>query len=440
MDPVEFIKCELMPKLVSDGKLSFDSDVAIKSCEVSKLGEDGTYMRTQCYRAKVELFGVKSGLSEKVCLVIKLTPQNLPLEFYHGGKYGQLFENEYITYNTILPLLKDLDIFYPRYFFSNRMAQEEVIVLNDFTADGWSVAKPVTNLSLENILAAVKLLGKFHGYSYGIKETNPELFNEIRKQLKLTSFNEDTTGNDVWDIMMIKSIRRGTNSIRETKVAARNDVMKALGEEMEVPEDFLMAFEKYLEHPMKVQRVLNEPTEPLGVLCHGDFLSNNIAFKKSAGDDDIPIAMMFDFQTLRYTSPMVDLATFMANSTGVDVRSSHFDDIFRSYHTELVKALCEKWNKNEDELPSHYSYGNFLKEYAKYLPFGYSIAASFMPILHCPVQDPIAEMMQYTTESENFNEMIEKALTIGGEIVNRELRSLILDIYRLHKITDVTFE
>lgn len=66
--------------------------------------------------------------------------------------------------------------------------------------------------------------------------------------------------------------------------------------------------------------------------------------------------MMFDFQTLRYSSPMVDLATFIANSTGVDVRKPHFDDIFRSYHTELVKALCEKWNKNEDELPSHYRF------------------------------------------------------------------------------------
>ncbi|XP_055694888.1 uncharacterized protein LOC129796818 [Lutzomyia longipalpis] len=427
MDPVEFIKCELVPKLVSDGKLSCDSDVAIKSCEASKLGEDGTFMRTLCYRVKVELFGVKSGLTDTVLLVIKLTPRNIPSEFYEGGNYAQLFENEFITYSKILPLLQDLEIYYPKYFYSNLTHREEIIVLSDFTADGWSVAKPVTNLSLENILASVKLLGRFHGYSYGIKETNPELFSDIRKQLKLTSFFADTTGNDVWDILSTKSISRGTNSIREAK-ETRN----------EIPEDFLMDFEEYLENPMKVQRILNEPSEPLAVLCHGDFLSNNIAFKKNS--TSTTMAMMFDFQTLRYSSPMVDLATFMANSTGVDVRKPHFDDIFRAYHTELVKALCEKWNKNEDELPSHYSYSNFLKEYAKYLPFGYSIAASFIPILHFPIADPIAEMQDFTLDNENFEELLAKNLNLGGETVNRELRALILDIYSLQKITGVTLK
>ncbi|XP_055716490.1 uncharacterized protein LOC129810190 [Phlebotomus papatasi] len=431
MDPAEFIKCELVPKLVSDGKLSFDGDAAIKSCEASKLGEDGTFMRTLCYRVKVELFSVKSGLTHRVCLVIKLTPPNTPLEFYETGNYAQLFENEFISYNTVLPLLQGLDIFYPKYFYSSQAPQKEIIVLSDFTDEGWAVAKPVTNLSLENILASVKLLGRFHGYSYGIKETNPELFSKIRKQLKLTSFNADTSGNDVWDRMMTKSIRRGTNSIRES------DETRS-----EIPEVFLMDFEKYLENPMKVQRILNEPSEPLSVLCHGDYLSNNIAFKETTEADGTSsiIAMMFDFQTLRYSSPMVDLATFIANSTGVDVRKPHFDDIFRSYHTELVKALCEKWNKNEDELPSHYSYGNFLKEYAKYLPFGYSIAASFIPMLHCPVADPLADMQEYSMDNENVDELLAKNLSIGGEIVNRELRSIICDIYNLQKLTGVTFK
>ncbi|XP_059621002.1 uncharacterized protein LOC132264724 [Phlebotomus argentipes] len=431
MDSAEFIKCELLPKLLTDGKLSSYSDAAIKSCEASKLGEDGTYMRTLCYRAKVELFSAKSGRTERADLVIKLTPPKIPLEFYQGGNYADLFENEFITYTVVLPLLKDLDIFYPRYYYSSQTPQEEIIVLSDFTSDGWSVAKPVTNLSLENILASVKLLGKFHGYSYGIKETNPELFSEIRKQLKLTSFHADSSGSDAWDIMMTKSIRRGTNSIRESG-EARNGI----------PEHFLMDLEAYLANPMKVQHRLNGSQEPLAVLCHGDFLSNNIAFRRTTrADGTICLdAMMFDFQTLRYSSPMVDLATFMANSTGVDVRKPHFDDIFRSYHTELVKALCEKWNKNEDELPSHYSHSSFLEEYAKYLPFGYSVAASFIPILHCPLDDPVANMLKFSPDNEEFEGFMAEMLALGGEIVNRELRGLIEDMYTLQQRTGVTFE
>lgn len=60
---------------------------------------------------------------------------------------------------------------------------------------------------------------------------------------------------------------------------------------------------------------------------------------------------MFDFQTFRYGSPMVDLVTFMALSTGVDVRSKHFDYIFRTYHGELVRAYLEKTSLENESLP-----------------------------------------------------------------------------------------
>lgn len=91
MDPAEFIKCELVPKLVSDGKLSFDGDAAIKSCEASKLGEDGTFMRTLCYRVKVELFSVKSGLIHRVCLVIKVKERG-----------GGLWKNNFYVFCNII--------------------------------------------------------------------------------------------------------------------------------------------------------------------------------------------------------------------------------------------------------------------------------------------------------------------------------------------------
>lgn len=50
--------------------------------------------------------------------------------------------------------------------------------------------------------------------------------------------------------------------------------------------------------------------------------------------------MMFDFQTLRYASPMIDYAAFLANSTGYGVREQHFDTIFQLYHRELVQTVA----------------------------------------------------------------------------------------------------
>lgn len=60
--------------------------------------------------------------------------------------------------------------------------------------------------------------------------------------------------------------------------------------------------------------------------------------------------MMFDFQTLRYSSPMIDLAVFLANSTGTDIRSTHFSFIFKTYHEEVIKTLMFKLNKNRNEI------------------------------------------------------------------------------------------
>lgn len=66
--------------------------------------------------------------------------------------------------------------------------------------------------------------------------------------------------------------------------------------------------------------------------------------------------MMFDFQTLRYASPMIDLATFLANSTGTDVRSTHFSFIFKTYHEEVIKTMMFTMKKFRQEIPDAYRY------------------------------------------------------------------------------------
>lgn len=63
--------------------------------------------------------------------------------------------------------------------------------------------------------------------------------------------------------------------------------------------------------------------------------------------------MIFDFQTLRYSSPMVDLATFMFNSTGVDVRSQHFPVIFQTYHDEVIENYCNATDVKLNDVPDY---------------------------------------------------------------------------------------
>lgn len=67
---------------------------------------------------------------------------------------------------------------------------------------------------------------------------------------------------------------------------------------------------------------------------------------------------MFDFQTLRYASPMIDLATFLANSTGTDDRSTHFSFIFKTYHEEVIKTMMFTLKKFRHEIEEIYRFAS----------------------------------------------------------------------------------
>lgn len=144
-----------------------------------------------------------------------------------------------------------------------------------------------------------------------------------------------------------------------------------------IPEEFLTRIETIMENTFLYQKKMVVPKEPLAIVAHGDYLRNNLAFKYNkdkvglyltnlsqfvknkfvCSQPDVPnAAMMFDFQTLRYTSPMVDLTTFMANSTGIDVRGKHFQLIFDTYYNSLVMKFCENAKMAKECLPEFLRY------------------------------------------------------------------------------------
>lgn len=220
-------------------------------------------------------------------------------------------------------------------------------------------------------LFLVRELGKFHGECYALKESNRGLFHIITKSFRESRFNHNKV-DMVWDATMRTSPKRGTQAIREHPELRRI-----------IPESFLKKIDDKAEHAWDILRGFVEPREPLATICHGDYLRNNIAFQydenvrwnnKLIGAWKIPEkalfsnslvthsqfphapvkAMMFDFQTLRYSSPMVDLACFLANSTGTDVRSTHFSFIFKTYHEEVIKSMMFALKKSRQDIPEHY--------------------------------------------------------------------------------------
>jgi thiamine kinase-like enzyme len=80
------------------------------------------------------------------------------------------------------------------------------------------------------------------------------------------------------------------------------------------------------------------PKEPLSVICHGDFWTNNMMFKYN--DDKEPEeVMLLDLQVARYSSLVTDLLHFLYTSTEPHLTDLHYDRLLAVYHASLSSTL-----------------------------------------------------------------------------------------------------
>lgn len=174
---------------------------------------------------------------------------------------------------------------------------------------------------------------------YALKQTDADTFNAMKNELVIAEYVENSSVSPEWGLWLELGIRRATFSVRASK-----DTQNI------VPETFLKRLEEIMYGALEYRKRQLRPIEPMAIICHCDYLRNNIAFRYD--DDGKAIeAMMFDFQTMSYASPMIDLCTFMANSTGHEVRNKHFDTIFAAYHESLITHFLTATNWNENDIP-----------------------------------------------------------------------------------------
>lgn len=176
---------------------------------------------------------------------------------------------------------------------------------------------------------------------YALKLTDANSFNAMKSKLVIAEYREKSSASQEWGLWLELGIRRATGSVRASKDAQNI-----------VPESFLKRLEEIMYGALDYRKRQLRPTEPMAIICHCDYLRNNIAFRYD--DDGKAIdAMMFDFQTMGYASPMIDLCTFMANSTGHEVRNEHFQTIFAAYHESLTTHFLAASNWNESDIPDY---------------------------------------------------------------------------------------
>lgn len=90
-------------------------------------------------------------------------------------------------------------------------------------------------------------------------------FSAIKDRFEESRFRQCTTSFE-WDTLLRTGPKRAIESVHRTPTTPP------------IPEWFLCKLAALLADPFNYQRKMVMPKEPMAILCHGDYLRNNIAF------------------------------------------------------------------------------------------------------------------------------------------------------------------
>ncbi|XP_004537507.1 uncharacterized protein LOC101449317 [Ceratitis capitata] len=417
---IEWIRSFLFAEIVKNQH--FREDLAIESdknenvklldVQVKFIGAEEAFMLTVCYRAIITLAQGDSG-PKTTTIIVKKTP-NLPQETFDSIQFGALFGNEIFTYNEIIPSIEAFaqqTFNIPRFYYGDLKKNSAIVVLQDFGEKNWRVAKQKVNLSLAHALVAMKELGTFHGIGFALKHKKPAEFERLTKHLKEPRYDV-VEMHPEWRLITEFSADRIELATQKYQPA--------------VDKEFLSKFQKMIRNYIEFGKRMVAPVEPLSTLCHGDYLRNNIAFKyaKVNGSEEPIEALMFDLQTMRVSSPMIDFTTYLSLSAYTEVRHKHFDEIFEQYYNQLVGSF--KRIAQETEIPDYLSRDSLLREYGRVMPLGVSIASHFLMQLVEPNTEAMGDMLirQFTPE-----EVRDDTFKRGGEELDRETSHQVKELY-----------
>ncbi|XP_033223468.1 uncharacterized protein LOC117177088 [Belonocnema kinseyi] len=291
---------------------------------------------------------------------------------------------------------------YPRCFYTlDKAPYDSLVILENLTKDGYQICSKKANLQMEFVLAAVQEIARFHAKSYILKNKQPkEFFNFIEEINKLNS--------------RILASKDSCIMIGANAIGAR--IVNYLRRE-NYDKEFCDKIEPILVNACdQIVNNIKRSEEPLTVLCHGDFLRNNIVFKKI--DDQIK-AKVIDFGAIEYNSPGTDLSKFLILNCTREVRTSKLNFVIDAYH----KALCDCLEEADVSNLERFSKPKFLEEYKTTALCVFACNSFFIPRTFDFVSDSVETLINLTGE-ESYRFYYE----VGGDEMTKIFVGILQDL------------
>lgn len=171
-------------------------------------------------------------------------------------------------------------------------------------------------MTADHVRLVMKGFAKFHAISFALKDQHPEKFNELTSNLSEVFISETNV------------------QLRYYLTEQAKEVFKALSDE----DELLAKVKKFYEREaldIAADCIDLESTGFASVITYGDVHQNNILFRNDENGKPIE-ANFLDWQGVRHSSPILDIAFFIFCSTTKEVRDIHYDEFLNVYHETLT--------------------------------------------------------------------------------------------------------
>lgn len=211
---------------------------------------------------------------------------------------------------------------YPKCYRTVDVAPEELVFLEDLCLREFRlIDKATEQLTIDHIRLCMQALGKYHAISFALKDQHPEKFKELTANLDEPFFSRSN-----------KFIRSLFNKHWELTLAALSNE-----EDTHLKDKLVKLLEKEPFELLSDCVEMNAFT-PANVIGYGDFWQNNTMFRHDQNGKPLSVAFM-DFQSVRPSSPVMDIIYYIYVCTTKELRDVYYDDILKTYHDSLFDHI-----------------------------------------------------------------------------------------------------